>query len=291
MPVYNGERYLVPALDSLLAQTFQDFELIIADNASADSTPEICRQYAARDSRVRYVRNEQNIGVYRNFNKVFGLGTGEYFKFASADDLCDPCLVARCVEVLDADRRVVAAYARTRFIDSDGNPLGWTDPGWHLISDSPFERLKYVLVSGHWVNVPFGVLRSESLRRTRLFPFYPGGDCRLLGELALLGKLVEVPACLFFRRVHAGASSQNSDREWQARFFRGARGRLDLPTWQICLDHAGTILRSGLSTRDKAAGLWIVARRMISGRRELFGELRVATGGRPYRTASRSGGL
>src|SRR5262245_49168770 len=97
MPVYNGERFLKDAIDSLLAQRFEDFELIILDNASTDRTEEICRTYADQDNRIRYVRNEENIGLARNFNRAFQLSSGEYFKWASADDVCHRDLVASCL--------------------------------------------------------------------------------------------------------------------------------------------------------------------------------------------------
>src|SRR5262249_32985361 len=108
--VYNGARFLEDTLDSLLAQTYTDFELIISDNASTDRTEEICRTYAAKDQRVRYYRSKKNVGVGRNCNRVFELATGDYFKWATADDLCKPELVARCLELLENDRPVVLAY-------------------------------------------------------------------------------------------------------------------------------------------------------------------------------------
>jgi len=276
MPVYNGERFLAGALDSLLAQTFEDFELIIADNASTDATADICRTYEVRDRRVRYVRNECNLGVYRNFNRVFRLSAGEYFKFAAADDFCDRELVRKCVEVLDADPGVVATYAKARFVDVDGNQLEVHDPGWHLMFDAPSERLKYVLVSGHWVNLPFGLLRSKELAQTRLFPLYVGGDCRLLGELCLRGKFFEIPEYLFFRRLHPQAASQNHGLDWQSLFFKGGRGHMELPFWHICLDHCTTIVCSQLSGRDKVSCLGTILARMVGGKRELLGELYTA---------------
>src|SRR5215510_12797807 len=107
LPVYNGEKFLREALDSLLTQTFEDFELILSDNASTDETPAICRVYAAADKRVRYVRNAANIGVYRNFNRVFQLASGKYFKWAAADDVCQRDLLAKCLRVLETDSDVV----------------------------------------------------------------------------------------------------------------------------------------------------------------------------------------
>src|SRR5262245_32943693 len=87
VPVYNGERYLEPAIGSLLAQTFSDFRLIISDNASTDGTEEICRALARRDRRIEYHRSTRNRGPAWNFNRVVELADAEYFKWAAYDDL------------------------------------------------------------------------------------------------------------------------------------------------------------------------------------------------------------
>jgi glycosyltransferase involved in cell wall biosynthesis len=111
LPVYNGERFLKDALDSILSQTYRDFELIISDNASSDHTEEICRRYAARDERVRYYRYDNNVGAARNFNRVFQLSRGEYFKWAAHDDICSPGFLQRCVKILDSDTAVVVCFS------------------------------------------------------------------------------------------------------------------------------------------------------------------------------------
>ena len=90
LPVYNGDNYLAETLDSILAQTFTDFELIISDNGSTDRTEAICRRYAAQDHRVRYVRNPSNLGAARNYKRAFELARGEYFKWNGHDDPLAP---------------------------------------------------------------------------------------------------------------------------------------------------------------------------------------------------------
>ncbi len=89
MPVYNGGRYVQRALDSLLAQTFRDFELIISDNASTDDTKEICEEYERTDPRIRYIRQNKNLGPIRNFDFVLNQAKGEYFMWAAHDDMWD----------------------------------------------------------------------------------------------------------------------------------------------------------------------------------------------------------
>src|SRR3989337_590294 len=118
LPVFNGEKYLRQALDSILAQTYQDFELIISDNASTDKTQQICREYVKKDSRIRYYRNKRNLGATRNHNRVFELSCGEYFKWASHDDLLAPEFLSRCVSVLDQDHSIVLCHSKTGRINA-----------------------------------------------------------------------------------------------------------------------------------------------------------------------------
>ena len=97
VPVYNGEEFLEETLDSLLSQTFEDFELIISDNASTDGTGDIARRVAARDSRVRYHRRHQNLGLAANYNGLVTMASGELFKWATADDPCRPAFLEQCL--------------------------------------------------------------------------------------------------------------------------------------------------------------------------------------------------
>ena len=124
LPVYNGEQYLATALDSLLAQTFTDFEIVISDNASTDATEEICRRYAARDARIRYVRQPENRGSVFNFNHVFELARGEYYRWHAHDDVCAPTFLDRCVELLDQDPTIVGCHSLKVKIDQGGRVLG-----------------------------------------------------------------------------------------------------------------------------------------------------------------------
>ena len=96
--VFNGENFLESALRSILAQTFEDFELIISDNASTDRTADICEQYASQDGRVLYLRQPANLGAQPNYNLLVGQARGRYFKWAAHDDMLAPTFLERCVE-------------------------------------------------------------------------------------------------------------------------------------------------------------------------------------------------
>src|ERR1700722_18249656 len=124
LPVYNGESTIEEALDALLGQTYQDFELIVSDNASTDRTADICRRYAEQDSRIRYVRQAHNIGLVSNHIFLMEQARGELFKWASHDDLYARDLLARCVEALDEDPDVVLAHSWSAMIDGSGDVIG-----------------------------------------------------------------------------------------------------------------------------------------------------------------------
>ena len=135
LPVYNGEKYLADAMNALLGQTFEDFELIISDNSSTDSTAEICQRYLQADSRIRYFRQPRNLGQIPNHNFVFHQARGEYFKFAACDDLYGRDLLRCCVGALDANPEVVLAHSWTAVIDENSNVTQSLE--YPLATDSP----------------------------------------------------------------------------------------------------------------------------------------------------------
>lgn len=119
LPVFNGAVYLRQALNSLLAQTFENFELIVGDNASSDETESICREYAARDSRIRYFRHSENIGAVKNYMFVFEQSRGMFFMWAAHDDLWDRDWIERLLEITSAETGVMA-YGHVHTIDDAG---------------------------------------------------------------------------------------------------------------------------------------------------------------------------
>ncbi len=163
LPVYNGENFLKHTLDSILAQTFKDFEVIIADNASTDSTEKICREYADRDKRICYHRNEENIGAARNYNRVFELSTGKYFKWAAHDDLYASEYLERCFEVLERLPSVVLCYSQVMFVDEQGQQIRKSSSELlNLNSTKPQERFQRYLDLMFFGNLGSGKRVSES---------------------------------------------------------------------------------------------------------------------------------
>ncbi len=253
LAVYNGERYLKETLESILAQTFGDFELVISDNGSTDGTPEICRAYAARDRRIRYYRHEQNRGASWNFNRVFELSSGKYFKWAACDDLCAPEYLARCVEVLERDPSVVLCHSRTAYIDEAGRVTGEYDLRSNITSPRAHERFRDLICIQHWCFQVYGVIRSEILRTTGLLSGYAAPDRVLLARLGLLGKFHEVPEYLFSWRRHPEQAAQIfRTRHSRAVLYDPAlKGRILLPTWRLLLDYINVIREVPLSPNER----------------------------------------
>lgn len=225
MPVYNAQRFLREVLDSILAQTFGDFELIISDNGSTDATEVICREYAARDPRVAYYPNDRtNHGPGWNYNRTEMLARGEYFKWTAADDLLAPTMLEKCVAALDADPGAVMAWPQTRVIDEDSKPL--RDISFSLATDSPspvrrFASLINVKHRRHGAFEIFSLIRVKALRNFPRKGSYARADSVVLARLSLFGRFHLVREYLFLNRDHRGRSV----RSLPARLGRG-RSRL-----------------------------------------------------------------
>ena len=233
MAIYNEEKYLRESLDSLLAQDYADFELIISDNASEDATQAISLEYAARDPRVRYHRNETNVGSGENFNRVFRLSCGEYFMWAGGHDLWAPTFISRCVGVLEKDPSVVLCYPQVQFIDATGKQLSVVDSGMDTRHCTLLRRLNLtvlltVLDPTFAIKI-YGVIRSNSLRQTRLARRVSAPDTLLLSELSILGSFANIPELLFYLRDKwggiAGLNAKNPDTGYFERIFPGKKYR------------------------------------------------------------------
>ena len=218
--VYNGERFIEQTLDSILSQTFTDFELIISDNASTDRTGEIALAYAARDSRIRYYRSDQNMGAGWNVRRVYELATGKYFKQAAADDLLEPDFLWRCVEILEKDPGCVLAYTRTKEVDESGNFIKNYVTPMQADSTDPVARFRAMLLPLHNCYQVFGVMRMSALHRIPAQGSYVNSDGVLLARMSLLGRFSEVPEHLFISRRHSGQSMQTPPVRLQQRRFR-----------------------------------------------------------------------
>jgi glycosyltransferase involved in cell wall biosynthesis len=251
LAVFNGEKYLRAAIASILAQTFTDFELILSDNASTDQTEQICRLYAAQDSRIVYHRNATNIGGANNANLTFTLSKGQYFRLAAHDDLLSPTWLEQCVAVLDRDPAVVLCDSVTALIDEQGRHLQ-TLMDTLATSPQPHVRFRDV-AQQHNCEMGYGLMRAEVLSRTEFQPNYPESDFGFLCELSLYGQFYRVPELLFYRRHHALSSSATANI-YQKMAWYDPRFNPNTSSW---LDMIGCFLHlHGLEFSHYARVIW-----------------------------------
>ena len=214
MPVFNGERYIRYAIDSILNQTYDDFELIISDNASTDETQNICLEYKDRDHRIRYYRNKKNIGAPENYNRVFLLSSGEYFKRAAYDDVLAPSYLEKCISVLDSDPSIVLCHSKMVRMDEDGVQIG--DFGRFNLENIDSNRTHKRfgdMISGRNTGLTLlGIVRAGCMAKTPLHGHYIAADVNLTAELSLMGRIYEIPERLFYRRDHGQSYSKIYNR-------------------------------------------------------------------------------
>lgn len=256
LPVYNGQKYVAESIESILAQTFKDFELIISDNGSTDRSEQICQSYAARDKRIRYYRNDVNRGAAWNHNHVLELSSGEYFKWQNHDDVCHPCFLEKCVAVMDREPDVVLCSCRVIRIDERGNAVapgthGW-DPFWSSPvagSGKPHERFRSLIMRRNGCEEIYGLMRAEAARKTRPIGAYTQSDDNFLAELILQGHFYEVPEPLFYYRLHDTQSTLSyTDRLERMIWFDPANaGRLTIPYARQFWEYLSLIHRAPIS--------------------------------------------
>lgn len=278
IPVFNGERFVAAALDSALAQTFSDFELIISDNGSTDRTEQICRSYAARDLRIRYYRNDVNRGAAWNHNRVVELARGDLFKWWSHDDLCAPNFLEACVSVLDRDPGIVLCFARAQLVDVEGRPLQRYESSMtRMDSAYPHQRFRGAIRQDVFCVEVYGLARTAVLRKTPLIASYTGSDRVLLADLALRGRFHEIPSYLFFNRDHPTRSirayAPHLVHEW---FDPKLKGKIPLLRWRYLWEYGRAIAHSNLTGRERMRCYAQLPPWMCKYWRELAADFRVA---------------
>jgi glycosyltransferase involved in cell wall biosynthesis len=245
VPIYNGANFLRQALDTVAAQTFTDFEVLLCDNASTDETASICREYVARDCRFRYFPSETNRGASWNYNRALDMCQSPYLIWIAHDDRWRPTLLEKCVETMESDPEVSLVYPRSVFIDEQNRELWHFDADLHLRDPDPVKRFTQFVrryAKADFCNPVFGLHRVSTLRHIPAVAPYPGSDMIMLSEVALNGLVHEVPDVLFERRDHpkrsiracatiseiadwflpgSGQKTNHSIRVWTIKFAEG----------------------------------------------------------------------
>ncbi|MCR4330609.1 MAG: glycosyltransferase, partial [Patescibacteria group bacterium] len=197
VPVFNGEKGLVRALDSLIEQDYHNIEIIISDNGSTDTTPDICTKYAREDSRVRHYRSEENRGAVWNFNRVFDLSSGKYFMWAAHDDQRELSFVSACVEKMEQCPDAVLCQAHTAmYIEGREEMVSTNDLDCFDGVMGSIGRYRETLKRSPATAI-YGLYRSSAMRKTQMFQKSIATDVAFIQELSLHGEFVQVPKVLF----------------------------------------------------------------------------------------------
>ncbi|MGH8773904.1 MAG: glycosyltransferase family 2 protein [Jiangellaceae bacterium] len=266
LPVYNGEHFLAEAVESILAQKYGDFAMVVSDNASTDGTEEIGRQFAALDPRVRYVRHDVNRGAAWNFNQLVHTTDGPFFKWAAHDDLLLPTWLGECMQALVDRPEAVLSFTRRCRIDEHGEvvrhnrarSLRFTSP-----DAPPSERFADWLRLRRGCIEVFGVTRRATMLQTGLLGSFTASDRVYLGEMLLRGPFAEVPEVLFLHREHDGRSVRRTRREGEllSWFDTAKSGKVSFPTWRLGYEYVRAVRRAPLPREERwrsyaALGRW-----------------------------------
>lgn len=274
LPVYNGQQWLRASVESILGQTFSDLVLVISDNASTDRTQGICEEFQAKDSRVQYFRNSENVGVFRNFDLAFRRTSAKYFKWCAVGDVCDPSFIEKAVAILDESDDVVLVHSKTRLIGIGPEHPERYMVELNLVDDEPAARFRKYLTVLRLNNVMNGLIRSEQLGQTSLNKVFHASDKCMIAELALRGKFIEIPEELFFRRMQADTATALKSPEQTKEFFAAEpNSPAILSNWKTELALMKGVLKAPIILSQKVSLLFYVTKRMIWARETLLREL------------------
>jgi glycosyltransferase involved in cell wall biosynthesis len=243
IPTYNYGHFIGDAIESVLRQTFQDFELIVSDNASVDDTESVVSGYASRDPRIRYERNQANLGMVANWNRCLSLATGDNVKFLCADDLLEDECLAELTALLDRyPSAALASCARGIITGGECTTyLAFSDK--EECAEGP-DCIRRMLIGGNIIGEPTAVMFRRSCTRRGFDPGYQQlTDMEFWLHLLEQGGFVFSPGILCLYRQHEGMETKKniaSTRiltEGRRLFltYSGSPGvRLGIPAWLFC---------------------------------------------------------
>ncbi|WP_372657339.1 glycosyltransferase family 2 protein [Hydrogenophaga sp.] len=253
MPIYNGEETIAASIESLLAQSLGDFELIVSDNASTDQSVAIVQRYQQQDSRIRLIRQAHNVGANGNFSAVVDAATGEYFKWTTCSDLCSPNFLQACVDVLDQRPDVVLAAPQTLLFEADPDVHKVYDGDIEVQDSSPARRFVQLIQRLQLNNAMNGVIRTQALRYKRpIIDHFLKADIVMVSCLALQGGFALVPQALFLRRMDPKtATSLMSPEDDIKHHYPVMSWKALFPTWRLFWGWRQAVWQTPVPNQDK----------------------------------------
>jgi len=259
IPVYNGELFIQKRLDSVLAQTYENFELIISDNASTDGTRTVCEEYIKKDNRIRYIRQEKNKGAFWNFNYVLQEAKFEYFVWAAVDDVWFPKFLEENIKVLQSNSNYVGSMSKIKQYGVEDTKINSSKI--NLSFQSFLRNIRYTLkpvdiypIFGNYeekirkflkksrLQVLYGVYRTKALKESMVNEEFLGNDHAIMLNILKFGDVNVVNQVLidFF---NAGAAKKGMLS--LTRYFKSSKMGTIFPYYPLtswCLKQLGTKL-------------------------------------------------
>ena len=262
LPAYNAQKYLRRLFDSLLAQDYSNFEVVVSDNASDDRTPEICQEYISRGLPVRYHRNSENIGQIANFNQVLEMARGRYFRWIGSDDWLEPSYTRQCVEQLETDSELVGVTTYQDHITDEGERHYQEYTGKRLDSPIPQIRFRQMVwfMTAHYgyIDPIYTMMRRDMLIATQKIRPVPRMDQVLSVEISLLGAFGHIPQCLSHRRRED--FSRTTAKELSGRYQPGTKKNLVDPILGVAAAFGSVVWKSNLNASAKLSCLEAIVR-------------------------------
>ena len=283
VPVYNGERFLRAALESLRSQTFTEFEVVICDNASTDATADIAQDYQQEDRRFRHVRNPENLGLVRNYRRALEIARGQYFKWHSSDDILQRDYLAEMVRALGTDPRAVLCACLMPPIDSVGEPIPFDETADGHISESGeryrvwpappglsderaivrFDSAVNELPGNMQGQFYYGLMRTDVVRQLPEHGLYLGAERVLLAELAMRGRWLFIDRPLVRRRIHSEHFGGGTVQDTAVGLDPQRSRRLAFPAAQQFAGYVRALHGVPLSPTDRLRGYRSIARKVM----------------------------
>lgn len=208
LPVYNGEAYLAKSLETILNQTYKNIEIIISDNCSTDKTEAICKSFSQSDSRIRYIRQEKNVGVYENFYFVLKEASSNFFLWAAADDYRSLNWIECALKELIKNQGSVFTFGEVQTIDCKGDFLSSLTYNTNLrfANNAFFRRLHFWFLYESFgkANIIYGLFDKERSCLLENTKKWASGNIRydltLIFNILLFGNYTFIPNITLFKR-------------------------------------------------------------------------------------------
>lgn len=256
MPVYNGDKTLAKAIDSILNQDYTNLEIIISDNCSTDSTFTICQYYKELDTRIKYTRFNENRGTIANFNNVFNLSNGDFFMWVSHDDFHEPTFISECIKSFANKPEAALCAPKMKGITSPKATHLWigdlsTFKDKNSVISRYFETLK------HFPAVAiYGLYRSSMIRKTSLLPKGIGADLIFIQNLSLYGSFIQCNQILF---TYYGREKWNTvDEDYAVFYGKGKKPWYYSPFLIVLLNQIKIVAASNHTIRIRFALLAVL---------------------------------